>query len=136
MATDGLTTIRSSHGPKDMMDRLETAVKAKGLTVFARIDHAAGAAEVERIQTPHRPGLEWPWQDCEGSPPACPADRGAGTATRLSAMLAFLYDFAGDLPAAKAKVLYAVQEPFHKALLTGRTAHARSKPSFYAVSTE
>src|SRR6201986_36173 len=28
---------------------------------------------------------------------------------------AFLHDFAGDLPEAKAKVLYAVQEPFHKA---------------------
>ena len=51
---------------------------------------------------------------------------------------AFLRDFAGDLPEARAKVLYAVQEPFHKALLTGKTKHAawRSKPSFYAVSTE
>jgi pimeloyl-ACP methyl ester carboxylesterase len=51
---------------------------------------------------------------------------------------AFLRDFAGDLPKAKAKVLYAVQEPFNKALLAGRTAQAawRSKPSFYAVSTE
>jgi uncharacterized protein (DUF302 family) len=28
------------------MERLEAAVKAKGLTVFARIDHEAGAAEV------------------------------------------------------------------------------------------
>jgi uncharacterized protein (DUF302 family) len=46
MAVDGLTSIRSSHGPKDTMDRLETEVKAKGLTVFARIDHAAGAAVV------------------------------------------------------------------------------------------
>ena len=46
MAVDGLMTIRSSHGPKDTMDRLEAAVKAKGLTVFARIDHAAGAAAV------------------------------------------------------------------------------------------
>src|SRR5499433_4320443 len=46
MAVDGLTTIRSSHGPKDTMNRLEAAVNAKGLTVFARIDHAAGAAEV------------------------------------------------------------------------------------------
>jgi uncharacterized protein (DUF302 family) len=27
-------------------DRLEAAVRAKGMTVFARIDHAAGAAEV------------------------------------------------------------------------------------------
>jgi pimeloyl-ACP methyl ester carboxylesterase len=51
---------------------------------------------------------------------------------------AFLRDFAGDLPEARARVLYAVQEPFHKALLSGRTTQAawRSKPSFYAVSTE
>jgi pimeloyl-ACP methyl ester carboxylesterase len=51
---------------------------------------------------------------------------------------AFLRDFAGDLPEAQARVLYAVQQPFHKALLTGKTRHAawRSKPSFYAVSTE
>jgi pimeloyl-ACP methyl ester carboxylesterase len=51
---------------------------------------------------------------------------------------AFLRDFAGDIPPAKAKVLYAVQEPFHKALLSGRTTNAawRFKPSFYAVSTE
>lgn len=51
---------------------------------------------------------------------------------------AFLRDFAGDLPEDRARVLYAVQEPFHKALLAGKTKHAawRSKPSFYAVSTE
>lgn len=51
---------------------------------------------------------------------------------------AFLRDFAGDIPTVRAKVLYAVQQPFHKALLTGRTTQAawRSKPSFYAVSTE
>ena len=51
---------------------------------------------------------------------------------------AFLRDFAGDLPEAKAKVLYAVQEPFQKALLTGRTTQAawRSQPSYYAVSSE
>jgi len=51
---------------------------------------------------------------------------------------AFLRDFAGDLPEARARVLYAVQQPFHKALLTGMTKHAawRSKPSFYAVSTD
>jgi pimeloyl-ACP methyl ester carboxylesterase len=51
---------------------------------------------------------------------------------------AFLRDFAGDIPTAKARALYAVQQPFHKALLTGKTTNAawRSKPSFYAVSTE
>src|SRR6516165_433655 len=46
MAADGLITLRSSYGPRDTMNRLETEVKGKGLTVFARIDHAAGAAEV------------------------------------------------------------------------------------------
>jgi uncharacterized protein (DUF302 family) len=46
MATDGLTTVESHFGPKETLDRLEGDVKAKGLTVFARIDHAAGAAAV------------------------------------------------------------------------------------------
>ncbi len=51
---------------------------------------------------------------------------------------AFLRDFAGDLPAEKARVLYAVQEPFKRQLLAGRTTHAawRSKPSWYAISME
>jgi len=46
MAAQGLTTVPSSYGPKDTMDRLEAEVKAKGMTVFARIDHAAGATGV------------------------------------------------------------------------------------------
>jgi uncharacterized protein (DUF302 family) len=46
MAAQGLTTIKSSHGPQDTMNRLEAAVKAKGMTVFARIDHSAGASAV------------------------------------------------------------------------------------------
>jgi uncharacterized protein (DUF302 family) len=45
MSENGLTTLPSAHGAKETMDRLETEVKAKGLTVFARIDHAAGAEE-------------------------------------------------------------------------------------------
>lgn len=44
MAIDGLTTLRSNHGPKDTMDRLEAAVTTRGMTSFARIDHAAGAS--------------------------------------------------------------------------------------------
>ena len=72
--------------------------------------------------------------------PAPPASAGIvfdGDEGRLSEA-AFLHDFAGDLPEAKAKALYAVQWPFHKTLLTGKTTHAawRSKPSWYAVSTE
>jgi len=51
---------------------------------------------------------------------------------------AFLHDFAQDVPEARARQLFAVQEPFQKALLTGKTSHAawRTKPSFYAVSTQ
>jgi pimeloyl-ACP methyl ester carboxylesterase len=72
--------------------------------------------------------------------PTPPASAGIvfdGDEGRLSEE-AFLRDFAGDLPEARAKVLYAVQEPFHKVLLAGKTTHAawRSKPSYYAVSTE
>jgi uncharacterized protein (DUF302 family) len=44
MAVQGLTTIKSSYSPEETMNRLEAAVKAKGLTAFARIDHAAGAS--------------------------------------------------------------------------------------------
>jgi uncharacterized protein (DUF302 family) len=46
MAVQGLTSIKSSHAPRETMDRLEAAVTAKGLTVFARIDHAEGASTV------------------------------------------------------------------------------------------
>jgi uncharacterized protein (DUF302 family) len=46
MVAQGLTTIPSSYGPKDTMNRLAAAVEAKGMTVFARIDHAAGATAV------------------------------------------------------------------------------------------
>ena len=71
------------------------------------------------------------------TPPATAGIVFDGDEGRLSEV-AFLRDFAGDLPEAKAKALYAVQEPFQKALLTGRTAQAawHSKPSYYAVSTE
>src|SRR3989440_10655301 len=43
---EGLTSIRSRFGPKETMDRLQAEIRAKGMTVFARIDHAAGATEV------------------------------------------------------------------------------------------
>ena len=45
MAADGLITLSSSHGPKDTMDRLAAEITARGMTVFARVDHAAGAAD-------------------------------------------------------------------------------------------
>ena len=41
---EGLTTIRSNFGPGETMSRIEAGIKARGMTVFARIDHAALAA--------------------------------------------------------------------------------------------
>jgi uncharacterized protein (DUF302 family) len=45
-AADGLVALKSAHGAKETMDRLESAVKQRGLNVFARLDHAAGAAKI------------------------------------------------------------------------------------------
>lgn len=42
---DGLIVKRSSHSVAETLNRLEEAVKGKGLTVFNRIDHAAGAVK-------------------------------------------------------------------------------------------
>jgi uncharacterized protein (DUF302 family) len=45
-ADSGLITVPSPHVVKVTIDRLESAAKAKSLAIFARIDHAAGAASV------------------------------------------------------------------------------------------
>ncbi len=46
MAPDGLVIRASQAGPGETMDRLVAAVTARGMTVMARIDHAAAAAKV------------------------------------------------------------------------------------------
>ena len=46
MTAQGLTVVASGFGAKVTMDRLTAEVTARGLTVFARVDHAAGAAAV------------------------------------------------------------------------------------------
>jgi uncharacterized protein (DUF302 family) len=43
---EGLTTIPSNAGPEETLSRLEAEIKAHGMGVFARINHAALAAEV------------------------------------------------------------------------------------------
>jgi len=45
-AADGLINAKSSHDVKITMDRLENTVREKGMTVFIRINHAAGAQKV------------------------------------------------------------------------------------------
>ncbi len=51
-AADGLVALKSPHSAQETMNRLETMVKERGLNVFARIDHAAGAAKVGKSLRP------------------------------------------------------------------------------------
>src|SRR5215468_7009173 len=46
MTPGGLVTCISSFGPKGTMDRLAVAVTTRGISVMARIDHAAAAAAI------------------------------------------------------------------------------------------
>jgi uncharacterized protein (DUF302 family) len=46
MIPDGLTISVSRYGAKETMDRLATAVTNHGMSILARIDHAAAAAKV------------------------------------------------------------------------------------------
>lgn len=45
-AAEGLVNISSAHSVGQTADRLVSALQAKGMTIFARINHAAGAARV------------------------------------------------------------------------------------------
>lgn len=51
-AADGLVTVPSAHAPKVTLDRLEAVLKEKGLTIFLRVDHAAGAAKIGKTLRP------------------------------------------------------------------------------------
>src|SRR5882762_5727042 len=54
MAVRGLTTIRSSYGPEETMNRFEAEIRARGMIEFPHIDHAAGAAAVGLSLRPAR----------------------------------------------------------------------------------
>lgn len=46
MSEEGLATIPSAFSVKETIDRLESDAKSHGLAIFARVDHAGGAAHV------------------------------------------------------------------------------------------
>ncbi len=52
IASDGLVTLPSPFNVKTTADRLEKVLKAKGMTVFARINHSAGAKKVGKELAP------------------------------------------------------------------------------------
>ncbi len=84
MASEGLVTLPSSFVAKDTMDKLEAAVKAKSLTVFARIDHAAGAAAVGM---PLRPTELLIFGNARGGTPLMQAHQAAGIDLPLKALV-------------------------------------------------
>jgi uncharacterized protein (DUF302 family) len=43
---DGLISVASAFSAEQTINRLEAEIRSRGLTIFARIDHAAGAADV------------------------------------------------------------------------------------------
>ncbi len=84
MAADGLTSLPSSFGPKETMDRLEAEIKAKGMTVFARIDHAAGAAQAG---LPLRPTEVLIFGNAKGGTPLMQANQAIGIDLSLKALV-------------------------------------------------
>lgn len=51
-AVQDLSVIESAHGVTETLDRVEALVTANGARVFARIDHAAGAASIDASLEP------------------------------------------------------------------------------------
>ncbi|MEP7283867.1 MAG: DUF302 domain-containing protein [Rubrivivax sp.] len=51
-AADGLVAVKSSHTIAETGSRLVTALQARGLKLFARVDHAAGAATLGQTLRP------------------------------------------------------------------------------------
>ena len=51
-AADGLIVLKSNHPIKETVARLEKALDEKGMTVFAKIDHAAGAQKAGMVLDP------------------------------------------------------------------------------------
>jgi uncharacterized protein (DUF302 family) len=84
VASIGLTTVPSDFGPKETMDRLEAEIKARGMTVFARVDHAAGAASVG---LPLRPTELLIFGNAKAGTPLMQADQAMGIDLPLKALV-------------------------------------------------
>jgi uncharacterized protein (DUF302 family) len=52
LANDGLVSLRSQYSVQQTADRLASALESRGMRIFARIDHAAGAADVGQSLRP------------------------------------------------------------------------------------
>jgi uncharacterized protein (DUF302 family) len=52
VAADGLVAVKSPYTPQQTSERLQAELAKRNLTVFARIDHAAGAARIGKTLRP------------------------------------------------------------------------------------
>jgi len=72
-AQEGLVSVPSAHDVATTMDKLEAVLNAKGMTVFTRIDHTAGAAKVDMELRPTQvlifgnPKIGTPLMNCSQS---------------------------------------------------------------------
>ncbi len=82
-SADGLVRVKSHYAPKETIDRLEKLVKEKGMTVFARVDHAAGAA---RTGKPLRPTELLVFGNPQGGTPLMECAQSAGIDLPMKAM--------------------------------------------------
>jgi uncharacterized protein (DUF302 family) len=83
MADNGLVTVKSSHRVKDTIDKLTAVVTAKGMQVFARIDHGKGAADVG---LPLRPTELLVFGNARGGTPLMQANQAIGIDLPLKAL--------------------------------------------------
>ena len=51
-AADGMIEIKSANNVKETINKLEATAKGRGLIIFARIDHAAGAQKIGKTLRP------------------------------------------------------------------------------------
>ena len=84
LAADGLVAVKSPHTAAETMTRLEAQVKQRGLNVFARIDHAAGAAKVGKTLRPTELLI---FGNPQGGTPLMECAQGAGIDLPLKALV-------------------------------------------------
>jgi len=84
MAADGLITIPSSFGAEETADRLESEITARGMTVFARVDHAAGATQVGMTLRPTELLI---FGNAKGGTPLMQSDQAVGIDLPLKALI-------------------------------------------------
>lgn len=83
MNVPGLTTLQSAHSAKVTIDRIELEARSKGMTVFARIDHAAGASEAGMALRPTELVI---FGNATGGTPLMQADQTMGIDLPLKAL--------------------------------------------------